>query len=95
MHRNTESNYLLHEMGYRVARKHADKLRHVVRGTAFALPILLILLLDLLEALPAFFQVAVGLVAASSALLGTLSERWLFFAEARHTVNLYYGASSI
>jgi DMSO reductase anchor subunit len=29
-------------------------------------------------------------VAANAA--GTLTERWLFFAEARHVVTLYYGA---
>jgi DMSO reductase anchor subunit len=36
--------------------------------------------------------VAIALFAAMSALLGTLAERWLFFAEARHTVTLYYPA---
>jgi DMSO reductase anchor subunit len=29
-------------------------------------------------------------VASASALLGALVERWLFFAEARHLVTLYY-----
>jgi DMSO reductase anchor subunit len=24
--------------------------------------------------------------------IGTVTERWLFFAEAKHTVTLYYGA---
>jgi DMSO reductase anchor subunit len=28
--------------------------------------------------------------AAVSALLGAVAERWLFFAEARHLVTLYY-----
>jgi DMSO reductase anchor subunit len=26
--------------------------------------------------------------------IGTLTERWLFFAEARHTVMLYYGSET-
>jgi DMSO reductase anchor subunit len=30
-------------------------------------------------------------VAALAALLGVYVERWLFFAEATHTVTLYYG----
>jgi DMSO reductase anchor subunit len=30
-------------------------------------------------------------VAAVIAYLGILVERWLFFAEARHVVNLYHG----
>ena len=32
-----------------------------------------------------------GALAASA---GVLVERWLFFAEARHTVMLYYGAEA-
>ena len=31
------------------------------------------------------------LVAALSGLFGIVIERWLFFAEAKHTVSLYYG----
>ena len=31
-------------------------------------------------------------MAAISAMLGLVVERWLFFAEARHVVNLYHGA---
>jgi DMSO reductase anchor subunit len=38
-----------------------------------------------------FATVAV-LVAALSGTAGIAIERWLFFAEARHAVTLYYGA---
>jgi DMSO reductase anchor subunit len=31
-------------------------------------------------------------IAALSHLAGLVVERWLFFAEAKHTVTLYYGA---
>jgi len=31
-------------------------------------------------------------VAALVHLVGVMVERWLFFAEAKHTVTLYYGA---
>jgi sulfite dehydrogenase (quinone) subunit SoeC len=92
---NTESNYLLHEMGYRIARKHADKLRRVVRGTAFGLPILLIVFMRVFGELPVWLQLALAVLAACSAMFGTLIERWLFFAEARHTVALYYGALTV
>ena len=34
---------------------------------------------------------AVALVVALLCLIGLLAERWLFFAEARHTVRLYHG----
>jgi DMSO reductase anchor subunit len=36
-----------------------------------------------------------ALAAALSASLGVLIERWLFFAEAKHTVTLYYGARRV
>jgi DMSO reductase anchor subunit len=32
------------------------------------------------------------MLAALSATAGVLVERWLFFAEAKHSVTLYYGA---
>ena len=31
------------------------------------------------------------LTATLACFLGTILERWLFFAEAKHVVNLYYG----
>ena len=34
--------------------------------------------------------IALAVIAALSGLLGALIERWLFFAEATHTVMLYY-----
>jgi DMSO reductase anchor subunit len=34
-------------------------------------------------------------VAVLSAALGLVVERWLFFAEAKHTVTLYYGAATV
>jgi DMSO reductase anchor subunit len=86
---HTEANYLLQEMGYRIARKHAVKLRRIALGLGFALPIALTLIT--LVAGGAVATLA-ALVATLSAMLGVLVERWLFFAEAKHTVTLYYGA---
>jgi DMSO reductase anchor subunit len=77
---NTEENYLQREMGYRIARKHARRLRVIAVALGFIAPILL---------LP-----FVPPVAALAALLGILIERWLFFAEATHTVMLYYGRAT-
>ena len=73
-----------------VARRHAERLRRLARLTAFALPIGLSLAL-VLPSLPPLLQAALAVLAATSAFLGALIERWLFFAEARHTVMLYYG----
>lgn len=85
---HTEENYLQREMGYRVARKHAVKLRLIAAIGGLALPVPLIVAGWLLPSAPG----AVGsIVAALLATVGVLIERWLFFAEARHTVTLYYG----
>ena len=86
---HTEENYLLKEMGYRVARRHAVKLRLIAGLLAFALPFILLLLAPAGASLPG---IAALLIASLANAAGTLTERWLFFAEARHTVTLYYGA---
>jgi DMSO reductase anchor subunit len=86
---NTEENYLLKEMGFRVARKHRVRLRMIARVTAFIVPFLATLI-----ALFAASILFAG-VAVASAALGLVVERWLFFAEAKHTVMLYYGAEAV
>jgi DMSO reductase anchor subunit len=86
---NTEENYLLKEMGFRIARKHRVRLRLIARVTAFAVP-----LLATLVALVATSTLAAALAVLSAA-LGLVVERWLFFAEAKHTVMLYYGAEAV
>jgi DMSO reductase anchor subunit len=85
---HTEENFVLKEMGYRLARKHAARLRRIVHAAAFAVPVLL-----LAAAMAAASPLAAVLsaLAALLQLAGMLVERWLFFAEATHTVTLYYG----
>ena len=85
---HSEENYLLKEMGFRVARKHRDRLRLVAQVLAFAVPAVL---LGGVLLLPAPAATAAGLVAAFCQIAGLLVERWLFFADAKHTVMLYYG----
>ncbi|WP_431267442.1 dimethyl sulfoxide reductase anchor subunit family protein [Dankookia sp. P2] len=82
---HTETNYLLREMGFRIARKHAAKLRNLTLLLGFGGPILLALLATQLG-----FGGLLLPLAALLALGGMLLERWLMFAEARHTVTLYY-----
>jgi DMSO reductase anchor subunit len=88
---HTEENYLLKEMGYKVARKHAQKLRLISLWLGFTATAILVNLATL-----AAGWVAVGLLllATIGNAVGTLTERWLFFAEARHTVTLYYGSEA-
>ena len=89
---HTEANYLLNEMGYRVGRKHAKKLRRYARLFGFALPIILTLVSGLTSPVPALL---LSVTAVASFLAGAVAERWLFFAEAKHTVTLYYGAARV
>jgi DMSO reductase anchor subunit len=79
-------NYVLREMGYQIARKHAVKLRWITLALAFLLPGLLTLLTALGIAVP-----IAATAAALCALIGLFVERWLFFAEATHVSTIYYG----
>lgn len=84
---HTEANYLTREMGFVLARKHSRRLR--------AIAVVLFAVLPALALLPVWALVHVDAapwlaVAALSALAGAFVERWLFFAEARHLVTLYY-----
>jgi DMSO reductase anchor subunit len=71
-------------MVHRIGRKHAAVLRSISLGFGFALPVILVIL-----AWSAGSQLLLW-PASASMLLGLLVERWLFFAEARHSVSLYY-----
>jgi DMSO reductase anchor subunit len=84
---HTETNYLLREMGFRVARRHAAKLRRY----AWLLDFVGAALLSALALLATGAWASVlALLAALSGFAGVIIERWLFFAEATHTVTLYY-----
>lgn len=84
---HTQPNFVMREMGYVVARKHAQQLRRLALAALFAVPVLLILLAMLWTGAAAPFY----LLATLSAGLGLFIERWLFFAEATHVSMLYYG----
>ena len=83
---HTEANYLTREMGFVLARKHSRKLRVIALLLFAGIPLLALMLAWLLPAVAVF---ALWL-AALSALAGAFVERWLFFAEAKHMVTLYY-----
>lgn len=83
---HTQGNYLTREMGYVLARKHARPLR--------AIAVLLFAAVPMAAAWLAWahpdWAGPVFTVGALLALAGVLVERWLFFAQARHLVTLYY-----
>lgn len=87
---NTEENYLLREMGFRIGRKHAHKLRRIALILGFAIPLLLLIVGAALAGIAGRVLLP---VAGICVLLGVYAERWLFFAQATHTVALYYGRS--
>ncbi|MGB2060888.1 MAG: dimethyl sulfoxide reductase anchor subunit family protein [Candidatus Puniceispirillales bacterium] len=80
---HTEENWLQHEMGFVVARKHAVRLAVIALVLAAVIPLLVLGLYPQ--------SAALLVLAAVIHMAGIMVERWLFFAEAKHTVTLYYG----
>ncbi|MGB0180575.1 MAG: dimethyl sulfoxide reductase anchor subunit family protein [Candidatus Puniceispirillales bacterium] len=80
---HTEENWLQHEMGFVVARKHAVRLAVIALALAAVIPLLVLGLYPQ--------SAALLVLAAVIHMAGIMVERWLFFAEAKHTVTLYYG----
>lgn len=78
---HTHGTFLTNEFAFQLGRRHAQRLADLFWIAAFAVPAIVLALMP--DAL---------LGAALACLAGLLAERWLFFAEARHTVNLYHGA---
>ena len=81
----------MREMGYTIARTHAEKLRLIVQIVGFVLP-LIALILSL--TVGGVLTLPLQLLALVALGCGVLVERWLFFAEAQHVVTLYYGADT-
>ncbi len=86
---HSTANYVMREMGFHVARRHAEKLRSLVLLLAFGLPAVAILLALASGPVPAALLAIAAVVSMS---VGLLTERWLFFAEAQHVVTTFYGA---
>jgi DMSO reductase anchor subunit len=80
---HTSENYIMKEMGFAVARKHAFKLRNAV---------FILFFITLLALAACLFSPWLSFISAPAILLAAVLERWLFFAEAQHVVSLFYGA---
>lgn len=78
---HTGPSYLTDEMAFRVARRHATRLRVLSLILGMVLPVALLALSG------AMLPTA---LAAICHLAGALCQRWLFFAEARHVMARYY-----
>ncbi len=80
---HTHGTFLTKEFGFTLARKHATALRACALALAFGIPAV---------AFATDMRSAVAAAAvAALCIMGLFAERWLFFAEARHTVRLYHG----
>ncbi len=85
---HTEANYLLEEMGFQIARKHASKLRYVAIVLGFLVPAIALVGALLVEGVSPLVWLVPAVLSCT---VGIATERWLFFAEAKHVVMLYYG----
>ena len=81
-------------MGFRVARKHTQRLRKLTFILLFLIPTATAAAITLFEQNGSILLIS-SLLALVSAGIGTVIERWLFFAEAKHVVTLFYGAKSL
>jgi len=79
---HTGTNYLLREFVYVVGRRHRVTLRGIALLFGFVLPVALLML-------P--FSHMLAVLAVLCHIAGITASRWLFFAEAKHVVGLYYG----
>ncbi len=86
-HPHTEANFVTREMGFVFARRHAKRLRLIAIVLFAVVPALCALVAWLL---PNGNTTAALWIAAFAFQLGAVVERWLFFAEAKHLVTLYY-----
>lgn len=83
---HTAGTFLTEEFGHFIAQCKSNGLRFVVFLLGFIIPAILLIIL-----INGSNMSLLAYVAAVIAYLGILVERWLFFAEARHVVNLYHG----
>lgn len=88
---HSEENYLMREMGFSIARKHGAKLRRIAVIWGFVLPAASLLACAFTTPIAGNILLLIALITAT---VGIACERWLFFAEAKHAVSLYYGAST-
>jgi DMSO reductase anchor subunit len=84
---HTHGTFLTQEFGFQIARQQASLLKIVVFVLGFIVPGLMLVWVFNQDSV----QTA-AIVAVLAGIAGAAVERWLFFAEARHVVNLYHGA---
>lgn len=84
---HTAGNFLTEEFGYQLPARRRTLLRILVLVLGFIIPA--VIFNGWLEG---YYGSGGAVAALLFSVAGILIERWLFFAEARHVVNLYHGA---
>lgn len=88
---NTQENYVQQEMGFRLARQHVQKLRRWAFFGYFLIPWCVA---SFTVDSDTWLRIPGAIIAVIVVMGGVMVERWLFFAEAKHTTMLYYGAEN-
>jgi DMSO reductase anchor subunit len=83
---HTGENYITREMAFAIARRHSRRLRTIALLLFGVVPLIVAVAVRQLPSIAAVLFA----IAAVGTLAGAFVERWLFFAEARHVVTLYY-----
>jgi sulfite dehydrogenase (quinone) subunit SoeC len=81
---HSHGTFLTNEFGFEVARNNASLIKLAAFFLAFIAPFILINL-----------SLSLAPVCAVLCMIGLFAERWLFFAEAKHVVNLYHGTQRV
>ncbi len=89
---HTSENFVMREMGFRIARKHAARLRKIALLVGGVAPVTTTILAIVSGD---WFSAPLLSAGAVAGLIGVVVERWLFFAEAQHVVTLYYGERQV
>jgi sulfite dehydrogenase (quinone) subunit SoeC len=80
---HSHGTFLTNEFGFTLARTHATALRACALLLGFGIPAVAFI--------AGWRNAGIAGVMAGLCIVGLFAERWLFFAEARHTVRLYHG----
>lgn len=89
---HTEANYLTEEMDHRVAPPAVRRMLRISMMWGFLYPFLAILFATSDQTWVNHVMFGIAILTAA---IGITAERWLFFAEAKHTVSLYYGTRAV
>ena len=87
---HTGGTFLTDEFGYKVAERKLFRIKILSIFSGFIIPFFLIYTYSFI-----YENIALCSLAIFLSFIGMISERWLFFAQAKHVVNLYHGAESV